>query len=70
MSTSPFLSAAARVVSSGRLRSTSRFTLGVLRQYPSNASRTSSIPGLKLTNLYGPAPIGARLNPSSPTFSM
>ena len=32
MSTSPFLSAAARVVSSGMLRKTSRLTLGVLRQ--------------------------------------
>ena len=28
------------------------------------------MPGWKLTNLYGPAPTGARRNPSSPTFSM
>jgi hypothetical protein len=28
------------------------------------------MPGWKLTNLYGPAPMGARRNPSSPTFSM
>ena len=27
------------------------------------------MPGWKLTNLYGPAPIGARRKPSSPTFS-
>ena len=27
------------------------------------------MPGCMLTNLYGPAPIGAFLNPSSPTFS-
>ena len=33
------------------------------------ASSTSSTPGVKETNLYGPAPIGAFLNPSSPTFS-
>jgi hypothetical protein len=51
MSTSPFLRAAARVVSSGMLRRTSRLTLGTLRQYPSYASITSSTPGLKLTNL-------------------
>ncbi len=49
MSTSPALSAAARVVSSGMLRKTSRLTEGVLRQYPSNASMTRSTPGLKLT---------------------
>jgi len=30
---------------------------------------TSSIPGLKLTKRYGPAPIGAFLKASSPTFS-
>src|SRR4030095_10585031 len=68
-STSPFLSAAARVVSSGRLRSTSRLTWGSLRQNPSNASSTSSTPGVKLTNLYGPAPIGAFFDPDSATFS-
>ena len=51
------------------LRYTSRLTLGTLRQYPSKASITSSTPGVKLTNLYGPAPIGAFLKPSSPTFS-
>ncbi len=27
------------------------------------------MPGLKLTKRYGPAPIGAFLKPSSPTFS-
>ena len=27
------------------------------------------MPGVNETNLYGPAPIGAFLNPSSPTFS-
>src|SRR5215469_12548505 len=70
MSTSPFFSAANRVDSSGITRSTIRFTLGVLRQYCSNASRTSSTAGVNETNLYGPAPIGAFLNPSSPTFSM
>ena len=32
MSTSPLLSAAARVVSSGTLRKTRRFTAGALRQ--------------------------------------
>src|SRR2546425_4633650 len=69
MSTSPFLRAAARVVSSGMLRNTSRLTAGALRQYPSYASITSSTPGLKLTKRYGPAPIGAFLKPSSPTFS-
>jgi len=35
----------------------------------SKASRTSSTPGWKLTNLYGPAPMGALRKPSSPTFS-
>jgi hypothetical protein len=30
---------------------------------------TSSMPGWKLTNLYGPAPMGALRKPSSPTFS-
>ena len=69
MSTSPRLSAAARVVSSGTLLKTTRFTLGALRQYPSNASSTSSTPGVRLTKRYGPAPIGAFVNPSSPTFS-
>ena len=28
------------------------------------------MPGVKATNLYGPAPTGAFLKPSSPTFSM
>jgi hypothetical protein len=27
------------------------------------------MPGWALTNLYGPAPMGARRKPSSPTFS-
>jgi hypothetical protein len=40
-----------------------------LRQYWSKASNTTSTPGVEDTNLYGPAPIGAFLNPSSPTFS-
>ena len=30
---------------------------------------TSSIPGVWLTNLYGPRPIGFFLKPSSPTLS-
>ena len=69
ISTSPRFSAANRVDSSGITRMTIRFTPGVLRQYCSCASSTSSTPGLNETNLYGPAPIGARLKPSSPTFS-
>ena len=69
MSTSPVFSAAARVLSSGMLRITIRFTLGALRQYSGKASSVSSTPGLKATNLKGPAPIGAFLKPSSPTFS-
>src|SRR5215831_12181161 len=68
-STSPRLSAASRVASSGIDLRTRRLTFGTLRQYCSNASTTSSTPGLYETNLYGPAPIGAFLNPSSPTFS-
>ena len=68
MSISPRLSAASRVASSGTIRITRRFTAGVLRQYPSNASSTNSTPGVNDTNLYGPAPIGAFLKPSSPTF--
>src|SRR5205085_5351862 len=48
---------------------TSVFTEGGLRQYGSKASMTSSTPGLNETNLYGPAPTGAFLKPSSPTFS-
>ncbi len=48
---------------------TRRFTLGVLRQYLSEASSTSSTPGVNETNLYGPAPTGAFLKPSSPTLS-
>src|SRR5712664_3280374 len=69
MSTSPILSAASRVVSSGITLKTSRLTLGILRQYGSNASNTSSTPGLNDVNLCGPAPMGAFLKPSSPTFS-
>src|SRR5215471_15334141 len=68
MSTSPLLSAATRVASSGITFMTSRFTRGALRQYWSNASSTSSVPGVNETNLYGPAPIGAFLKPASPTF--
>src|SRR6266436_2638779 len=69
MSISPRLSAARRVLSSGITLKTKRFTVGGLRQYGSKASNTSSRPGLNETNLYGPAPIGAFLKPSSPTFS-
>src|SRR6266478_6849479 len=69
MSTSPILSAASRVVSSGITLKMSRLTLAILRQYGSNASNTSSTPGLNHANLYGPAPMGAFLKPSSPTFS-
>src|SRR5215467_15468314 len=68
-STSPVFSAAARVLSSGMLRITMRLTDGAFFQYSGNASSTSSTPGLNETNLYGPAPIGALRNPSSPTFS-
>jgi hypothetical protein len=57
------------VASSGIDFRTSRFTLGVLRQYWSKASTTSSTPGEYETKRYGPAPIGAFLKPSSPTFS-
>jgi hypothetical protein len=57
------------VLSSGITLKTSRFTLGRFRQYVSTASRTSSTPGVNDTKRYGPAPIGARLKPSSPTFS-
>jgi hypothetical protein len=48
---------------------TIRLTLGALRQYSSNTSITSSTPGVNDANLYGPAPTGAFLKPSSPTFS-
>ena len=51
MSTSPPLSAAARVVSSVTERMTRRFTLGALRQYSSNASITISTPGVNDTTL-------------------
>ena len=50
MSASPRLSMTSRVSSSVTDLNTSRFTLGVLRQYPSKASSTSSTPGLKETN--------------------
>src|SRR5207245_9795136 len=56
MSASPRLSMASRVDSSGIALKTRRFTLGVLRQYVSLASRTSSTPGVKETNLYGAGP--------------
>src|SRR5262245_18794212 len=69
MSISPRLSAANRVAGSGITLYTSRLTCGVLRQYWSIASSTSSTPGVYETNLYGPAPTGAFLKPSSPTFS-
>src|ERR1700738_3520535 len=61
MSTSPILSAASRVVSSGITLKTSRLTLGILRQYGSNASNTSSTPGLNDANLYGTGPNGCPL---------
>src|SRR3989442_1730538 len=67
MSASPLLSITARVVDSGTLFMTSVFTLGTRRQYPGYASSTTSTPGLWLTNLYGPAPIGCFLKASSPT---
>ena len=51
------------------VRNTSVFSVGIFRQYCSWASSTSSTPGLKETNLYGPAPTGAFLKPSSPTCS-
>jgi len=50
MSTSPLLSAAARVVSSATLLMTMRLTVGTLRQYRSLASATSSTPGVNETN--------------------
>ena len=68
MSTSPRFRAASRVASSGITFITRRLTGGVLRQYPSNASSTSSMPGVNETKRYGPAPIGAFLKPSSPTW--
>src|SRR5439155_1757499 len=67
ISASPLLSITARVVDSGTLFMTSVFTLGTRRQYPGYASSTTSTPGLWLTNLYGPAPIGCFLKASSPT---
>ncbi len=51
MSTSPRLSAASRVDSSGMTLKTMRRTFGRLRQYWSNASITISTPGVKETNL-------------------
>src|SRR5215813_1248723 len=45
------------------------FDARVLRQYWSKASNTNSAPGVNDTNLYGPAPTGSFLNPSTPTFS-
>ena len=69
MSASPRLSMARRVDSSGIDLRTRRLTLGLFLQYDSFASSTSSTPGLNETNRYGPAPTGALLKPSSPTFS-
>ena len=69
MSISPRLSAASRVDSSGITLNIRRWTLGFFRQYWSKASMVSSRPGVKETNLYGPAPTGAFLKPSSPTCS-
>ena len=50
MSISPLLSIATRVVPSGTLLRTTRFTLGTFRQYCGLASSTTSTPGLWLTN--------------------
>ena len=66
---SPLLSIARRVAGSGTDLKTRRLTLGGLRQYPSTASSTRSMPGVDETNRYGPAPTGAFLKPSSPTRS-
>ena len=60
---------ASRVTSSVTALNTRRLTLGVFLQYCSFASRTRSTPGVDETNRYGPAPMGAFLKPSSPTFS-
>src|SRR6266545_3333827 len=60
MSASPRLSMASRVDSSGTTLKTRRFTPGTFFQYCSNASTTSSTPGLNETNLYGPARAGGR----------
>ena len=68
-SISPRFSIVARVISSDTALRTSRLTLGILRQYCSLASTISSTPGANETNRYGPAPTGAFLKPSSPTFS-
>ena len=68
-SASPRLSMARRVDSSVTDLNTRRFTPGTFRQYCSWASSTSSMPGLNETKRYGPAPTGALLKPSSPTFS-
>src|SRR2546426_11256628 len=69
MSASPRFSMARRVDSSGTDLKTNRFTDGDFRQYWSKASITSSMPVVHDTNRYGPAPTGAFLKPSSPTFS-
>ena len=68
-STSPVWSSASRVAGSGTPRMTIVLTFGALRQYSVNASSSSSVPAACLTNLYGPAPIGACLKPFGPTFS-
>jgi hypothetical protein len=52
MSASPLFSMAARVVPSGTLFMIRRLTFGVFRQYPGYASRTTSTPGVWLTNRY------------------
>src|SRR2546428_12563959 len=67
MSASPFFNIATRVVPSGTLLMTRRLIDGTLRQYTGYASSTTSTPGVWLTNLYGPAPMGFLRNPSSPT---
>ena len=58
-----------RLMASGGAALAPENTLGAFRQYCSLASNTSSTPGMNDTNLYGPAPIGCFLNPSSPTCS-
>jgi hypothetical protein len=70
MSTSPFLSAAARVVSSGKLRRTSRLMLGALAPVALVGFQYELDARVEAHELVGPAPIGAFLKPSSPTFSM
>jgi hypothetical protein len=57
---------ASRVDSSGITFITTRLTAGALRQYPSNASRTSLSPALNETNLYEQA-VRAKVTPNAHT---